>query len=171
MKFLLLVFWVSIAGICGTALAEGKLQEGYSAWHNEDPCDAGCQEGDRPVTHLIRDLWLYRRGNQFCGLVLVVYAPRGKIASGRIRGHATKDRRFLFNYTDDWSRDDQLGLAESKFDGHRLQVNVLEGTSGYMDFDSLMNSFKKTHDEAIFRSDSIMGIRASFMSEIYRSAD
>ena len=156
-KLLIQTLGMALVCVCGTALAKGRLQEGYSAWHYEDPCDTQCQEGDRPVTHMVRDIWLYRRGDQLCGFVMIAYAPRGKVASGRIAGKLRKDGKFLFNFTDDWGHDGNFGLAELDVQRGKLRVRQLEGTDGYMGFGDESDRYKKVTDEFNFDTQSMVG--------------
>lgn len=156
-KLLFHTLGMALVCVSGTALAKSKLQEGYSAWHNEDPCDAQCREGDRPVTHMVRDIWLYRRGDQLCGFVMIAYAPRGKVASGRIAGKLRKDGKFLFNFTDDWSHNGNFGLAELDVQRGKLRVRQLEATDGYMGFDDESDRYKNVRDEFSFGTQSMVG--------------
>ncbi|UWE15119.1 hypothetical protein [Herbaspirillum huttiense] len=156
-KLLFQTLAMALVCVSGTALAKDRLPEGYSAWHNEDPCDAECREGDRPVTHMVRDIWLYRRGDQLCGFVMMAYAPRGKVASGRIAGKLRKDGKFLFNFTDDWSHSGSLGLAELDVQRGKLRVKQLELTDGYLDFDDQSDSYKKVTDKFNFGTRSMVG--------------
>lgn len=156
-KLLFQTLAMALLCVSETALAKGKLPEGYSAWHNEDPCDAQCREGDRPVTHMVRDIWLYRRGDQLCGFVMMAYAPRGKVASGRIAGKLRKDGKFLFNYTDDWSHNGNFGLAELDIQHGALRVRQLEGTDGYMGFSNDSDRYKKVADKFNFATQSMVG--------------
>ncbi|MBV8635797.1 MAG: hypothetical protein JO002_14980 [Burkholderiaceae bacterium] len=157
MKLLIQTLGMALVCVCGTALAKSRLQEGYSAWHYEDPCDTQCQEGDRPVTHMVRDIWLYRRGDQLCGFVMIAYAPRGKVASGRIAGKLRKDGKILFNFTDDWGHDGNFGLAELDVQNGKLRVKQLEGTDGYMGFGDESDRYKKVTDEFNFDTRSMVG--------------
>ncbi|PLY58458.1 hypothetical protein HBH1_03249 [Herbaspirillum sp. BH-1] len=156
-KLLIQTLGMALVCVSGTALAKDKLRQGYSAWHNEDPCDAQCREGDRPVTHMVRDIWLYRRGDQLCGFVMMAYAPRGKVASGRIAGKLKKDGKFLFNFTDDWSHDGNFGLAELDIQHGTLRVRQLEGTNGYMGFGDGSERYKKVADKFNFGTQSMVG--------------
>ena len=171
MRIVSVVFFVSTLMVPPSSLAYKPLPEGYSEWSYEQPCDEQCSD-DRPVTHLSEQMWLFRKGINFCGYIIVSYAPRGKVATGRIAGHKGKDGRFTFQFSDDFGRDSPVGFAELMVQNEFLRVIEHSGTDGYIAFpDDPPNYFKLNRGPSIFSGKFFQPIIRSCKEKISSTID
>jgi len=155
-KFYFIMLLIFFSSMHNVAFAKNELPEGYSEWYHEDPCDAECKTSNRSVTHIVQHIWLFRRGNKICGFVEEAYAPRGRVASGRIAGYKKGSNKFVFNFTDDFSHDGQFGLAEFEIENEKLSVNEIKQTDGFLGFASgVPYSFKKIKKNSYFKKQRI----------------
>jgi len=151
-KFYPIVISFFVLNAHGNALATSDLPKGYSEWKYEEVCDAECQKDERPVTHIVEHVWLYRSGKQICGFVEEAYAPRGKVASGRIAGQRVAANKYSFYFTDDFSHNGKLGFADLDVKNDQITINVKEHTDGLLGFLSATpHALKKIKNHSYFK--------------------
>lgn len=171
MRIVSILFFVPTLMVSGSSFAYKSLPEGYSEWSYEQPCDEQCSD-DRPVTHLSEQMWFFRKGINFCGYIIISYAPRGKVATGRIAGHKGKDGRLTFEFSDDFGTKGSFGFAELMVQNEFLSVTEHSGTDGYIAFpDEPPNYFKRNRGPSIFSGNFFKSIIRSCKEKIGSTID